>query len=112
MQFLPDGTLAVKTGAGWSKAFPNLGYTPQPAPAWMQAFAHNVSEFYTVRGGRAFAVANRSGGIDVISAKGTTCGTLPFNVDSGAWAVGRDGTLSIVDRLGDHTPRWWPQLLK
>jgi len=116
LQFLPDGTLAVKEdqGIGWHEVFADLGRAPLPAPAWMQTSDHRFSPYFTIRGGRALAIANsENGGIDLVSSAGTICGQISLsNAFDNAWAVGRDGTLSMVNPFGDGVPRWWPQLLK
>lgn len=113
MQFLPDGSLALREeGIGWHWAWPDLAIEPSLAPVWMRTSDHANSDFFTIRGGRGFAVQGLRGSIDLVSAQGKTCGSLDLHVFFRNWAVGRDGTLSLALTSDSSIARWWPQLLK
>lgn len=111
MQFLADGRLALREN-GWQWAWPDLATAPEEVPAWLGAQQHRYGEYFTIRGGRGYAVNDSvAGSVDLYAASGKLCGQIPVQVYRGSWAVGRDGTL-IVGASNGARSRWWPQLLK
>ena len=112
MQFLPDGRLALRED-GWRWAWRDLATTPDPVPDWLRLPEHRHWEFFTIRGGRGFAVGNSNvNGVDLYSAGGKLCGHLDVPIFGDSWAVGRDGTLMVGRDPNGQNSHWWPQLLK
>jgi hypothetical protein len=117
----------------WVRAFPSNAPRSEPAPDWLVSRPNTF--LHMARGGRAYALLPAGGqespdcsqSIEVLSASGTSCGSVRFQVGTSACttrglSVGYDGT--VVQQLpsafepcneGGHcscTWRWWPAFLK
>jgi hypothetical protein len=116
---LIDGTVALRAGATWRRAWASSATAGAAPPAWLAE--RPGTRVRTVRGGTAYALvpdAAAAGActqrVELLSAEGRLCGAvtvtasapdcLPSTLD-----LGRDGTLL---RTAAGAVRFWPALLR
>ena len=86
---LIDGGVAVRLDGHWTATLQPGDATVQPPPA----FLRDGTDFAPARGGHAYAVWKAgSNAIDLVSAGGSTCGTVTF-AGASSVALGLDGTV-------------------
>ena len=111
LRVLVDGRIAVQADGHWMGVIAAEGGTTMtPPPAWMK----DGHDFGIVRGERAYAVIPRTGALnhlDLVSTKGTLCGTVTFPGVSGL-TTGADGTVIGASGANGCTKKWWSGLLK
>lgn len=119
---LLDGSVAVRSGGTFRRAYAHLATTSSPLPAWLAERA--TSSFRFTRGGAGYAVFPPAGApsadctqrIELVSPSGRVCGRVVLQEQGsactgGAVDQGWDGT--VVQQSGKDacTYRWWPGLL-
>jgi hypothetical protein len=111
LRTLVDGDIALDNGGHWLGVFAaNGGTTLKSLPAWLT----DSHDFTIVRGERAYARIPRRGALnhlDLISTKGTVCGTVTFPGVAGL-TTGADGTVVGASGSDGCTKTWWSGLLK
>jgi hypothetical protein len=119
---LLDGSLALRTPAGWYRRYPHLAARGEGAPAWLAA--RGQERFRSTRGSRGYAFFPAAGepaadcrqAIELVAPSGRRCARLTFREDAagcvtGAIDQGWDGTVVQQSGKDPCTYRWWPGLL-
>ena len=120
-QFLYGSGLALRSAPPhsapglWESHLYDSHRTLSPLPAWLQD--RPSARFAAIRHGAGYAAWDLSlpGQVEIISARGNSCGSFTTPNASGPYSVGRDGTLiSHGDSVKGISCgfRYWPQLLQ
>lgn len=99
-QFLLDGGLLERSGSSFTRVWKEGVATPSALPAWLASRSAGLW-LAPIHEGAGYAMAGTcSGGLEVLSKAGRTCGCMPVPGLSAQTSIGRDGSL-IVPR-NDH----------
>jgi hypothetical protein len=127
---LADGSLALRSFAGWQAVFPDGAMVASSPPSWLAE--RPWANAYVVRGGRATALAwsgsdtaaplgddpgCRATEVEIFTAAGQRCGSVKLPAaECSTVSVGKDGT--VIAQLQQPGPsyecvwQWWPALLR
>jgi hypothetical protein len=115
---LLDGTVALRAGTMWRRAWAPSATTGAAPPAWLAE--RPGTRVRTVRGGTAYALVPDAAagvcaqGVELLSSEGRICGAVTVTESTSECGasvleVGRDGTLL---REAAGAVRFWPGLLR